>query len=95
MHFDAHCDTWTDHFGEPSGHGTWVYEAIPRAWCAGLLRAVRHPLGGGARRARLRRDQGGLIWTARELRGLEPGAAGAGAGRLRQRLAAPATRRST
>jgi arginase family enzyme len=34
MHFDAHCDTWTDHFGEPSGHGTWVYEAIqPKAWC--------------------------------------------------------------
>ena len=28
IHFDAHCDTWTDHFGEPSGHGTWVYEAI-------------------------------------------------------------------
>ena len=28
VHFDAHCDTWTDHFGEPSGHGTWVYEAI-------------------------------------------------------------------
>ena len=28
IHFDAHCDTWSDHFGEPSGHGTWVYEAI-------------------------------------------------------------------
>jgi agmatinase len=28
IHFDAHCDTWTDHFGEPSGHGTWVYEAM-------------------------------------------------------------------
>ena len=28
VHFDAHCDTWTDHFGEPSGHGTWVYEAM-------------------------------------------------------------------
>jgi agmatinase len=28
LHFDAHCDTWKDHFGEPSGHGTWVYEAI-------------------------------------------------------------------
>ena len=28
LHFDAHCDTWEDHFGEPSGHGTWVYEAI-------------------------------------------------------------------
>lgn len=28
IHFDAHCDTWEDHFGEPSGHGTWTYEAI-------------------------------------------------------------------
>ena len=28
VHFDAHCDTWKDHFGEPSGHGTWTYEAI-------------------------------------------------------------------
>jgi agmatinase len=28
IHFDAHCDTWVDHFGEPSGHGTWVYEAM-------------------------------------------------------------------
>ncbi len=28
IHFDAHCDTWQDHFGEPSGHGTWTYEAL-------------------------------------------------------------------
>ena len=28
IHFDAHCDTWTSHFDEPSGHGTWVYEAL-------------------------------------------------------------------
>lgn len=28
LHRDAHCDTWTDHFGEPSGHGTWVHEAL-------------------------------------------------------------------
>ena len=28
VHFDAHCDTWSDHFGEPSGHGTWTYEAL-------------------------------------------------------------------
>ena len=28
IHLDAHCDTWTSHFGEPSGHGTWVYEAM-------------------------------------------------------------------
>jgi len=28
IHFDAHCDTWTDHFGEKYGHGTWMYNAI-------------------------------------------------------------------
>jgi len=28
LHFDAHCDTWHDHCGEPSDHGTWVYEAM-------------------------------------------------------------------
>ena len=28
LHFDAHCDTWEDHYGEPSGHGTWLYEAV-------------------------------------------------------------------
>ncbi len=28
VHFDAHCDTWPDHMGEPSGHGTWTREAI-------------------------------------------------------------------
>lgn len=28
VHFDAHCDTWPDHFSEPSGHGTWVSIAV-------------------------------------------------------------------
>lgn len=28
VHFDAHCDTWSDHFGQPYGHGTWLYNAI-------------------------------------------------------------------
>lgn len=72
LHFDAHCDTWEDHFGEPSGHGTWVYEAIreglvdPRAFAQIGLRSA------GVRAAReYVRDQGGLIWTARDLRGLE------------------------
>lgn len=72
LHFDAHCDTWTDHFGEPSGHGTWVYEAIqeglvlPQAFAQIGIRSA------GLRAAReYVRDQGGLIWTARDLRGLE------------------------
>jgi agmatinase len=28
VHFDAHCDTWQDHFGMPTGHGTWMFRAI-------------------------------------------------------------------
>ena len=24
----ARSDTWAEHFGEPSGHGTWPYEAV-------------------------------------------------------------------
>lgn len=72
LHFDAHCDTWEDHFGEPSGHGTWVYEAIQE----GLVDAESFVQVGirssGERAAReYVRDQGGLIFTARDLRGLE------------------------
>jgi len=28
VHFDAHCDTWSTHFDEPIGHGTWLFNAI-------------------------------------------------------------------
>jgi agmatinase len=28
VHFDAHCDTWGDHFGQKDGHGTWLKGAI-------------------------------------------------------------------
>ncbi|MCF8209745.1 MAG: agmatinase [Rhodoferax sp.] len=70
VHFDAHCDTWTDHFGEPSGHGTWTYEAIQE----GLVHPAQTVQIGlrssGERAAReYVRDQGGLIFTARDLRG--------------------------
>jgi agmatinase len=72
VHFDAHCDTWKDHFGEPSGHGTWVYEAIQEGL---LVRECTTQFGirsAGERAARdYVKDQGGLIFTARELRGLE------------------------
>lgn len=70
IHFDAHCDTWVSHFGEPSGHGTWVYEAIteglvdPKAFVQIGIRSS------GERAAReFVTDQGGRIYTARELRG--------------------------
>ena len=72
IHFDAHCDTWTDHFGEPSGHGTWVYEAMQEGL---VIDACFTQLGirsAGAREAREHvRDRGGQIFTARELRGRE------------------------
>jgi len=72
LHFDAHCDTWTTHFDEPSGHGTWTYEALQE----GLVSA-EHTVQIGLRSGGLRsareyvRDQGGLIFTARDLRGLD------------------------
>ena len=72
LHFDAHCDTWHDHFGEASGHGTWVYEAIQEGL---VVKECFTQLGirsAGDRAAReYVRDQGGLIYTARDLRGLE------------------------
>lgn len=72
LHFDAHCDTWQDHGGEPSGHGTWVYEAMQEGLVVKpcfMQLGLRSP---GQRAARDHvRDQGGLIHTARELRGLQ------------------------
>lgn len=72
VHFDAHCDTWQDHFGEPSGHGTWTFEAIQE----GLV-SPQHTVQIGLRSSGERaareyvRDQGGLIFAARDLRGLD------------------------
>ncbi|WP_342621154.1 agmatinase [Rhodoferax sp. GW822-FHT02A01] len=70
IHFDAHCDTWVNHFGEPSGHGTWTYEAIQE----GLVeRSKTVQIGirsSGERAAReYVKDQGGMIYNARDLRG--------------------------
>jgi agmatinase len=72
VHFDAHCDTWQDHFGEPSGHGTWTYEAIKE----GLVdpkKTVQIGLRSAGDRAAREyvSDQGGAIYTARDLRGME------------------------
>ena len=72
IHFDAHCDTWQDHFGEPSGHGTWVYEAIEEGLAIPECFVQLGIRSAGAREAReYVRDRGGLIYTARDLRGLE------------------------
>ena len=72
IHFDAHCDTWRDHFGEPSGHGTWTYEAIQEGLVipeATIQIGIR---SAGAREAReYVKHRGGEIFTAHQLRGLE------------------------
>ncbi len=72
VHFDAHCDTWTDHFGEASGHGTWVYEALQEGLVEPGLVTQIGLRSSGVRAARdYVRDQGGVIHTARDLRGRE------------------------
>jgi agmatinase len=70
VHFDAHCDTWRNHFGEPSGHGTWTYEAIQEGLVDPAKTVQIGIRSSGERAARdYVKDQGGLIYTARELRG--------------------------
>jgi agmatinase len=90
LHFDAHCDTWEDHFGEPSGHGTWVAEAIfegladPQAFTQIGIRSA------AVREAReFVSARGGAVHSARSLRGLEsPDQLRPLADSIRQRLAA-------
>ena len=87
VHFDAHCDTWQDHFGEPSGHGTWTYEALQE----GLVipeKTIQIGLrSSGERVAReYVRDQGGLIWDARSLRGLDGAGLAPVVAQIRERL---------
>lgn len=72
VHFDAHCDTWTDHFGEPSGHGTWVWEAFQEGLVVPQCFTQLGIRSSGDREARKYvSDNGGRIYTARDLRGLE------------------------
>lgn len=89
IHFDAHCDTWPDHFGEPSGHGTWTREAIDE----GLVVAehavqigLRSP-GDRAQREYVS-DRGGLIFDARSLRGRDGQGLGGIIAQIRTRLGA-------
>jgi agmatinase len=72
LHLDAHCDTWKDHFGEPSGHGTWVYEAMQEGLVVNECFMQLGIRSAGERAAReYVRDQGGAIYTARDLRGFD------------------------
>lgn len=76
IHFDAHCDTWRDHFGEPSGHGTWVWEAFQEGLVEPHCFTQIGIRSSGERQAReYVRDQGGLILDARSLRGVDGSAA--------------------
>ena len=87
VHFDAHCDTWSDHFGEPSGHGTWTFEAIQE----GLI-SPAHTVQIGIRSSSERAareyvaDQGGQIFTARALRGLDGAALQPAITAIRERI---------
>ncbi len=83
VHFDAHCDTWPDHFGEPSGHGTWVHEAYEEGLVEPSL-VVQFGIRSAASPeiSRYVADRGGLIYTSRDLRGRE------GASQLADALAA-------
>jgi agmatinase len=75
IHFDAHCDTWTDHFGEPSGHGTWTYEALKEGLVVPSATIQIGIRSAGERTAReYVNAQGGRVFTARELRGRESAA---------------------
>ena len=89
IHFDAHCDTWQDHFGEPSGHGTWTYEALQEG-LASPAHTVQIGLRSSGERAATGyvRDQGGLIFTARELRGIDGAVLQPVIGQIRQRIGA-------
>ena len=90
VHFDAHCDTWEDHFGEPSGHGTWVAEAIEEGLVVPDCVTQIGIRSAGTREAReFVADRGGVIHTARALRGLEsPAALAPVIDGIRERLAA-------
>ncbi len=90
IHFDAHCDTWSSHFGEPSGHGTWVSEAMHEGL---VVDACFTQLGLRSAAEREARDhvrtRGGQIFTARDLRGLaSPAQLAPVIASIRERLAA-------
>jgi agmatinase len=87
VHFDAHCDTWTDHFGEPSGHGTWTYEAIQEGLVSPAHTVQIGIRSSGERAAReYVADQGGETFTARALRGRDGAGLASVVSAIRQRM---------
>jgi agmatinase len=72
IHFDAHCDTWKDHFGEPSGHGTWVREAVEQGLIQPECTIQIGIRSSGDEEARtFVQTRGGVILTGREMRGVD------------------------
>jgi agmatinase len=87
IHFDAHCDTWTTHFDEPSGHGTWTYEAIQEGLVDPRKTVQIGIRSSGERVAReYVKDQGGLIYTARDLRGKDGELLGGVLAQIKERI---------
>lgn len=72
IHFDAHCDTWTEHHGGDSGHGTWVYEAHKQG-LIDIKKCVQIGIrsAGEDKYINFVRNHGGAIYSARGLRGIE------------------------
>lgn len=72
IHLDAHCDTWQNHFGEPSGHGTWTFEALQEGLIVPEATIQIGIRSSGTKAAREYVNAvGGRVVTARELRGRE------------------------
>ena len=89
LHFDAHCDTWGDHFGEPSGHGTWVREAMNEGLVVDGCFVQLGIRSAAEREAReFVAGRGGMVFGARALRGLDgPSALAPVLDAIRQRVA--------
>jgi agmatinase len=67
LHFDAHCDTWADHFGDPIGHGTWVRNVVERGFVKAenvIQIGVRSPVDPVTRE--WLRNRGGTVVSARD-----------------------------
>jgi agmatinase len=73
IHFDAHCDTWADHFGDPIGHGTWVRNAIDEKLIAPtdiIQIGLRSPVDPATKR--WLPDQGAQVFSTRDAREFPP-----------------------
>lgn len=78
IHFDAHCDTWSHHFGDDVGHGTFLRNAIEEGLVAPertLSLGLRSPVAPATRDWLC--EQGGQWLSSRALMHPAGGALGA------------------